>query len=138
MDINGLQRREVLIAGAMAGGAMALVGCSTSGDGAADAPEGTAPGEVLADTAEVPVGGGVVNQSARVVVTQPSEGEYRAFSAVCPHQGCLVANVLDEQIICPCHDSRFSAGDGAVLQGPATTGLAEIAVTVEGTDIVQA
>lgn len=72
----------------------------------------------------------------KVVVTQPVEGEIKAFTAVCPHQGCLVNEVADNQIICPCHGSLFSAEDGAVIQGPATSGLAPVAVMVKDGAIV--
>ena len=50
----------------------------------------------------------------------------------------LVSEVVDNEIICPCHDSRFSAVDGAVLQGPATEGLAAASVVVQGDSIVLA
>ncbi len=41
-------------------------------------------------------------------------------------------------ILCECHDSRFSAEDGSVLQGPAKKSLKEFTVTVEGDQVVQA
>ena len=62
--------------------------------------------------------------------------EMKAFSAICTHEGCLVGSVVDNEIICPCHDARFSATDGSVLQGPATEPLAESAVSVQGGNVV--
>jgi Rieske Fe-S protein len=112
-------------AGAAAGAASEAAGAS--GEGAA-----------IASVGDVPVGGGVVNDEVAIVVTQPSDGSIKAFTAVCPHQGCLVSEVVDNEIICPCHDSRFSAVDGAVLQGPATEGLAAASVVVQGDSIVLA
>ena len=112
-------------AGAAAGAASEAAGAS--GEGAA-----------IALVGDVPVGGGVVNDEVAIVVTQPSDGSIKAFTAVCPHQGCLVSEVVDNEIICPCHDSRFSAVDGAVLQGPATEGLAAASVVVQGDSIVLA
>jgi Rieske Fe-S protein len=87
---------------------------------------------------EVPVGGGAVTivGDRKVVVTQPSEGTYQGFSAVCPHQGCTVSGVQDGAITCPCHASRFDVTTGAVLQGPAAAPLASIPVALEGDDIV--
>ena len=43
--------------------------------------------------ATVPVGGGVILTKDEVVVTQPEAGTFKAFSAVCTHQGCLVGLV---------------------------------------------
>jgi Rieske Fe-S protein len=70
-----------------------------------------------------------------VVVTQPSAGQFKAFSAICTHQGCTVAEVRAGTINCPCHGSRFSAVDGSVVNGPAARPLRPVAVTVAGTDI---
>jgi Rieske Fe-S protein len=58
------------------------------------------------------------------------------LSAVCPHQNCLVNEVTDQKIICPCHGSEFSITDGAVIQGPATSGLSSVAVSVNGDQVV--
>lgn len=71
----------------------------------------------------------------QVVITQPSKGDYLAFSALCTHQGCTVANVTDNTIVCPCHGSEFSAENGEVLGGPATTPLAAVPIEVDGTEI---
>jgi Rieske Fe-S protein len=85
---------------------------------------------------QVGVGSGVVYDGPKVVVTQPVEGDIRAFTAVCPHQGCLVSEVTNNEILCPCHGSLFSAEDGAVITGPATTGLAPVAVSVVDDQVV--
>ncbi len=74
--------------------------------------------------------GGVVYDGPKVVVTQPAEGDVRGFSAVCPHQGCLMAGVEDNVIVCPCHNSLFSAEDGALIAGPSPTGLPPVSVSV--------
>jgi Rieske Fe-S protein len=71
-----------------------------------------------------------------VVITQPSEGEVKAFSAICTHQGCLVSEVVDNEIVCPCHQSLFSAVDGSVIQGPATEPLPAAGITVDGGNVV--
>ncbi|MGL4743896.1 MAG: Rieske (2Fe-2S) protein [Dermatophilaceae bacterium] len=68
----------------------------------------------------------------KAVVTQPVEGTFKAFSAVCPHQGCTVAGVADNVINCACHGSTFDAATGAVTNGPAKTGLAAKNVAVSG------
>jgi Rieske Fe-S protein len=81
-------------------------------------------------TSKVPVGGGVILENADYVVTQPSKGEYKAFSKICTHQGCPVASVGDGVIHCNCHGSEYSIEDGSVTNPPATKGLAEGKTTI--------
>ena len=53
----------------------------------------TVDGDVVCTKADVPEGGGTVFRDEKYVVTQPEPGDFKAFSAVCPHQGCLVDSV---------------------------------------------
>jgi nitrite reductase/ring-hydroxylating ferredoxin subunit len=98
-------------------------------------------GDALAATSDVPVGGGTIFADEKVVVTQPAEGDFKAFTAVCTHQGCLVGQVADGTIQCPCHGSQFSIEDGANVVGPSgseagsVAGLAEVGITVDGDSI---
>jgi Rieske Fe-S protein len=117
------------------GTAIALAGCG-SDDGGDEAPTPDA-GSELATTADVPVGGGVILPEERIVITQPTEGEFKAFSAMCTHQGCVVAEV-QETINCTCHNSKYSIEDGSVQGGPAPSPLEEVAISVEGDKIVAA
>jgi len=113
------------------GGSTGNGGSSTGGGG----------GEALTSTSDIPVGGGTVFPDDNVVVTQPTEGEFKAFSAVCTHQGCLVNNVDGGIINCICHESQFSIEDGSNTRGPSGSAagsvapLAEVAVTVDGDQI---
>ena len=70
-----------------------------------------------------------------MVVTQPVAGTFKAFTAVCTHQGCLVGRVADGEILCPCHGSTYSISDGSVTGGPAPSPLKEIPITVSGDTI---
>lgn len=93
-------------------------------------------GDALVSVSEVPVEGGVVFPDPAVVVVQPAAGDIKCFSAVCPHQGCLVASVEANEILCPCHGSLFSAQDGSVIQGPARQGLPPVDIAVEGDSVI--
>lgn len=93
------------------------------------------PGTVLGPADAVPPGGGVVYERLAVVVTRSTAGEVRGFSAVCPHDGCLVSEVTDAAIVCPCHGSRFDL-DGAVTRGPALGPLAVRPVRVDRGQLV--
>lgn len=94
-------------------------------DGLSTARRRGTSSSAVARTNEIPVGGGTVYPRQKLVVTQPTRGEYRAFDATCTHQGCLVAHCRDGAINCPCHDSRFSLEDGSVVEGPAKKPLTE-------------
>ncbi|MFF9089357.1 Rieske (2Fe-2S) protein [Streptomyces sp. NPDC014991] len=141
-------RRTVLASSA---GALALgcVGCgggkseggsspSAPPTGAASgspSPSSSAGGAELTATGDIPVGGGKVFGDRKIVVTQPSKGEFKAFSAICTHRGCTVNEVADGTIDCPCHGSRFHVADGSVAHGPATRPLPEKRITVRGQSI---
>ncbi|UTR80793.1 Rieske (2Fe-2S) protein [Streptomyces cavourensis] len=138
-----VERRTVVLAvGAV--GAAALTACGGSdgsvggsgGTGGTDPVEqpgsGGAGGAVLAKTADIPEGGGMVFAAQKVVVTQPRTGEFKAFSATCTHQGCAVKDVTDNVITCPCHNSTFDAATGSPTGGPATQPLPARQISVEG------
>ncbi|MEV4247821.1 Rieske (2Fe-2S) protein [Streptosporangium canum] len=146
-------RRAVMLGAGGAGMAAVLTACSGYGEPAADsasvaaAPASSAPAgsgaeavgaAALTKTADVPVGGGKVFKDQKVVVTQPAAGQFKAFTSVCPHQGCDVATVSGGTINCPCHGSKFKIADGSVANGPANKPLAEKAIKVEGGSITLA
>ncbi|MFF4546097.1 Rieske (2Fe-2S) protein [Streptomyces sp. NPDC001435] len=134
-------RRTALATGAAALAA-GCVGCSkygestSSGEKKESGPSVAATaGQALAKTSEIPVGGGTIFKEQKIVVTQPSQNEFKAFSAVCTHRGCTVARVADRTIDCPCHGSKFDISDGAVAHGPATKPLAPENIKVNGETI---
>ena len=114
-------------------GGSATTGTPGSG-GAAAGGSGSASGggTALGTTSEVPVGGGKVFTSAKVVVTQPTAGEFKGFSAVCTHLGCIVDKVADGTIDCPCHGSKYSIKDASVVHGPAPRPLPAQKIDVAG------
>jgi Rieske Fe-S protein len=150
---SGVSRRLALRGGVVAGvGVPLLAACGGSDDGPGDSgsdepstPDNTADGGGsdsgggdggggFATTADVPEGGGAIFDDQGVVVTQPEAGEFKGFTNICTHRGCPVASV-SETIDCNCHGSKYSIVDGSVVQGPATEGLAEKAITVDGDSI---
>ena len=111
----------------------------TSGTGAATTtPVAKPAGTRIGAASVVPVGGAATFQDPKsgdpAVVVQLAAGTFEAFDTICPHQGCIVAFSAEaKRFICPCHGSQFNARTGAVLNGPATSGLGRIPIK-EGPD----
>lgn len=144
----GWRRRDAFRAAGAASvavaGAAGLTACggdaadtvqSAASDAAGAASEAASAASDAIAAADVPVGGGIVVEPIKTVVTQPTDGDYKAFSAVCTHQGCLVDTVESGRIVCPCHGSAFDISTGEVVQGPATQPLEEKSVTVDDSGI---
>jgi Rieske Fe-S protein len=113
-------------------------GAAPTTSDAGKAPATSAPaggGTPLAKTSDIPVGGGKVYADKNVVVTQPTAGQYKAFSATCTHQGCFVHDVSDGTINCACHGSKFHVADGSVAKGPATAPLPPQNISVSGEQV---
>ncbi len=133
-----LSRRRALAGAATVGiGVPVLAACSGGGDSTAT-DTGSGGSGPLTATSDIEVGGGAIFNDQRVVVTQPTEGQFKCFTAVCTHQGCLVSSVSDGDINCNCHGSAFSIVDGSVVNGPATQPLAEQQITVKGGQVILA
>lgn len=148
-----LTRRSLITTGGgavLGSGALVLVGCTPAPPGSGRSEtEGQVPpaqmpvasplpaGTELAEVADIPVGrtAAVTVGGQDILLARPTEDEVVAFSAICTHQGCRVAAVVDE-FDCPCHGSRFDAATGAVLGGPAVRPLDQIPVAVAGTAVV--
>ena len=148
-------RRGVLLGVGLAGLTGVLAGCSTAAvaydaneagvppngpaQGARPSPSAMKPertGTVLGAATDIPVGGGAIYTAAKVVVTQPASGQYKAFSAVCTHVGCIVNKVANGTIDCPCHGSEFRITNGAVVTGPAMAPLAARQVKIVGGQVI--
>ncbi|MDQ0712359.1 Rieske Fe-S protein [Streptomyces luteogriseus] len=137
-------RRTVLLATGATGAAALVAACGGGGDDSGSASTGSPTGDgatsgpagqVLANIDEIPMGGGKIFKDEEIVVTQPEQGQFKAFSAICTHQRCTVSTVSDGTINCPCHGSKFRIADGAVAHGPATRPLPAEKITVEGNSV---
>ena len=133
-DGVGPCRRTVLASAGAIGVGVTLAGCGSSPSEAVSSATDAATGAVkdAVSKASIPVGGGKVFADQKVVVTQPTGGDFKAFTAVCTHQGCVVSSVDNGTINCACHGSKYDIATGAVKQGPATQPLAEKKVSVSG------
>jgi nitrite reductase/ring-hydroxylating ferredoxin subunit len=149
-DADFLSRRTVFAVGSAGALALCLAACG----GSSDASEtGTVPAPTVSDDgagssatttttitklSAVPVGGalGLTVSGKPIIVSQPTEGKAVAFSAVCPHQGGIVA-VDGKELKCPLHGSTFADATGANLSGPAAgVPLTPIAVDVVKGNVV--
>jgi Rieske Fe-S protein len=127
-------RRGMLVGVGLVGVAGTLSACGGSkDDSSGDASKSNGGG--LGKTSDIPVGGGKIFKSEKVVVTQPKEGDFKAFSAVCTHRGCTVGSVSAGKIHCPCHGSAFNVTDGSVANGPADKPLPAKTVSVQNGEL---
>ena len=144
-----LERRTVLAGGVAATSLVALAACAAEPEVAQTTPPSATVDEpasnselsgelLLGTTAEVMVGSGtkfMVDESLTILVTQPREGVFRAFSATCTHSGCIVTGVRDDQIACGCHGAKFDVETGETVSGPARRALGSITLEVRGTEL---
>jgi len=141
--ITGTSRRVLLRGAVLAGVSVPfLAACGSDEDagggdeGGGDTGGGQAPAGPIASVADVPEGSGVILEDPKVVITQPTAGEFKAFSSICTHQQCPLDNIANGTINCVCHGSKFSIEDGSVANGPATEPLPEMQIEVDGQDIL--
>jgi thiosulfate dehydrogenase [quinone] large subunit len=90
-------------------------------------------GKAIGPASQVPVGGSASFTDPKSgdpsLVIQQTADDFVAFDAICPHAGCTVAYQASAKVIaCPCHGSEFNPATGAVVNGPATSGLTRIKV----------
>ena len=140
---TAVTRRSALSAAAAAAVGVGIGNVYGRNSDAAEAPPGTGGygygsggsggRKKLTSLASLPVGGGVITQG--YVVVRDAGDAVHAFSSVCTHLGCDVNKVSGGKIFCPCHGSVFDAQTGAAVQGPASSPLPKLEVTVENGDV---
>ena len=132
--MSGCCDRRTFLAGAAIAGVAVTAGCANVGtvDTNSVPTSKDSSGATTLKTSEIPVNGGVIIATDKVVITQPEAGVFKAFSSVCTHAGCSVTEVSNNEIHCPCHGCKFDAATGKVLGGPATAPLAKKTVADNG------
>ena len=101
------------------------------------------PRVTIARAAEIPVGGVKLfrypNEKEQCLLVRIGENDYAAYSQKCTHLSCAVYySRQDNQLICPCHNGRFSIRDGAVIQGPPTRALPHVILERTDDEIIAA
>jgi cytochrome b6-f complex iron-sulfur subunit len=154
-------RREFLVRAAGAAGIAALVtgagasiaGCKSTPTGPTDTPLGpglTLNGNTLTiDTTNsnysllAKLGGyAEIDASNRnLVVFRTGATTAVALSRICTHEGCDMMDAksgmyIGDRIVCSCHGSTFMIDSGAVIKGPAASGLQKFPAVVSGTNVV--
>jgi nitrite reductase/ring-hydroxylating ferredoxin subunit len=142
-------RRSVLTGAAGVTAAVALSACNKKepedgangvagqpGTATSKAPDtATKPAGAIAAATDIQVGGGKIFAEQKVVVTQPTAGNFKGFDITCTHQGCPVSKIEGANIVCECHQSAYKIADGSVARGPATRPLVPKSVKVENGQI---
>ena len=158
------QRRALVIGGASAVGLAAFTGvlaAMTAGIGralhratpsAAPAPTtpkptptsttagnagGSLPGRHIATAAQVAPGDAVRFSDSNgdpAWLIHETNGDFRAFSAICTHAGCAV-DISGGEFVCPCHGGTYDIATGAVTGGPPPQGLDRLKVEVVNGDV---
>jgi len=138
---GGINRRSVIqgacvvCVGVAGAGVLAACGGSSGGSAGDSGGSGSSGAGGAAKTyqaSDIPVGGGKVFADDKIVVTQPTAGNFKAFSAVCTHQQFIVGNVQGGTINCFHHGSKYDQATGKNVAGPATSPLPEKTVTDSG------
>lgn len=93
---------------------------------------------VVGTVADVALGGATryLVEGRPVIITQPREGEFRAFVAICTHAGGAINGLREEKLYCGSHSSYFDIETGEALQGPANNPLGKVSVAVDGDNLV--
>lgn len=145
--MSRITRRAILTTAGAAAATVGLAACSpTNGQAPGDSGSGDgvkatkgASGTASVAASSVPVGGSVIVQTGSqsdpaIAIAQPKSGQFVAHTAVCTHQGCIVA-AAGSELHCPCHGSKFDAFTGKAIHGPASLPLDAVKVTVTGSSV---
>jgi len=122
-----ISRRGLLVAIASGTAAIGLTGLSSVAANAAKT-------YTVCKTSAVPVKGGKTFSvgGKKILITQPKKGSFKAFLAVCTHQGAALSEeVSNNEIKCDSHGARFDATTG-MAKAVAPRPLGKVTVSVSG------
>ena len=138
-ELTALTRRSLITNGGLAAlgvGTLALAACSSApaAPPAATSGGGLEPGTVVTPLSSIAVGStaAVTVEGTAMLLNRTADDTVLAFSAICTHQGCLVADTFR----CPCHGSRYDPETGTNLAGPAPAPLTVIEVAIVDDNVV--
>jgi cytochrome b6-f complex iron-sulfur subunit len=101
-----------------------------------DAPPASARKVLVGQMKDLPPGSALTaTYMEQPAIVFNAEGAVSAFSAICTHEGCVVAWNRDRRVLlCPCHGGVFDT-DGEVVEGPPPAGLLGFKVVIEDDSI---
>lgn len=114
---------------------MFLLGTATTFAGAYAAACGSSPSAEIAAT-EIPIGSAKIVDG--VIFTQLKEGEFKAYSQTCPHQGNPITEIDGMTATCTAHNTSYNLSDGSVFSGPGRDPLEEYEVKQDGSNVTTA
>ena len=119
-----ISRRALLVAFASSAAAIGLTGLSEVAANAAKT-------YTVCKTSAVPVKGGKTFSvgGKKILITQPKKGSFKAFLAVCTHQGGALNGAKNNEIMCNLHGARFDATTG-MAKSVAPRALGKVSVSV--------
>jgi nitrite reductase/ring-hydroxylating ferredoxin subunit len=124
-----ISRRGLLVAIASGTAAIGLTGLSEVAANAAKT-------YTVCKTSAVPVKGGKTFSvgGKKILITQPKKGTFKAFLAVCTHQGGALNGAVNNEIKCNLHGAKFDATTG-MAKSVAPRALGKVSVTVAGGNV---
>ena len=124
-----ISRRGLLVAIASGTAAIGLTGLSKVAANAAKT-------YTVCKTSAVPVKGGKTFSvgGKKILITQPKKGTFKAFLAVCTHQGGALNGAVNNEIKCNLHGAKFDATTG-MAKSVAPRALGKVSVTVAGGNV---
>ena len=69
------------------------------------------------------------------VIFYKSEQGLKIYSAKCTHLGCKINQVEGDEIVCPCHGSRYNI-EGKPIKGPSIKSLKELEFEFDQEEII--
>lgn len=76
------------------------------------------------------INNGVTFRDGVIVVKEKNKTQF--LSAKCTHLGCNIHSIENNELVCPCHGSRFSL-NGDCLKGPAKEALRVLEYEIDDT-----